>query len=415
MASSDTPGAPRPPDPVVARFKLDNYRATADGAPNEGEVTFYENNTRINDLSGLSFAPSYTAVIGLCLYNASTRQPIDKANNELVDALKAKVARVFDPSNTAEGPVLSEVQRAFPMAATLEKIESTAKDPEERLAKCATDLAVWDSVLSGDDDAGTHPGATLGLYGSRTKFGVWKRLYIVVQSGPGLRCANDFRNYVSKRANEEKGITYGDLARSRQYKELVRLAKRNAHRLVFELLVEVGLVHAVKHSSDDSAITNADGSEVPSKLIRKESIVGSVFSNVLVSVDKNTVGFYSGAVPYRKVRGTLVAVLNPAQGIALYKLSNKAAKGGDNNSAAVERFTAISTSKGHALTPKRVEKPKYDPEVIKKAYVDTGEVLKTFVESRNFDAVKPSSLSQPQGVVCPGEWRILEPIVVIAE
>lgn len=413
MATSDTPGAPPPPavsaDPVVARYKLENYVATRDGLPDEGQVTVYENKTKITDLSGLVFAPIHTALFKLNLYNAASREPITEIDAKTAAMLKAKVMAVFDPKNTTQGPELSESSRPFNMTRFLEKLDDLLKDPEERIAAHLTDIDVWGSVLSGSDEVGSHPGATLGIYASKSKFGILDGLYVGVQSGPGPQPAAAFREYVQKRISSEKGITYGELATSMQYGELIHLAKRNAHRLAFELLVEIGMVNAVDHYSDPHAIASADETEVPSKLIRSSSILASVTSDVLVRFNKDAVAFYSRAAPYAATCKTLITVLHPAQGLAVYVRS-----GAPTQDESDECFSASGSAKGHPLTPAREENPKYDPAAIKEAYVDTGAVLETFIASRNFGGRDSRTLTQPQGA-CPGEWRILSPVAVFAE
>lgn len=415
MATSDTPGGPPPPPvsdaPVVARYKLENYAPAKDVMPDEGEVTVYENRTKITDLSGLSFSPSYVGVFRLSLYDDATRKPIKEIDAAVASKLRAKIAEALDPKNTTQGPELSESSRPFPMTELLKKLDERLKDPNDRLPAHITDTGVWGSVLSGADEFSRRQGATLGLYASKTEFGIIRNLYLAVQSGAGPQPVAAFREWVQSRA--ESGLTYGELARSQHYKELLHLAKRNAQRLVFELLVECGLANAVEHYSDPHAIANEDETEVPSKLIKDKSLVASVMSDVLVPFNDDTVAFYSRAVPYSLVTKTLVSVLHPAQGLAVFALKECAtATSADEDDGEV--FTATGTSMGYPLTPPREEAPKYDRESLQQAYVDTGAGLETFVESRNFAGRTARALPTPQGS-CQGEWRFLSPVIVIAD
>jgi hypothetical protein len=391
-----------PPDAVVGRYDLENKFVTPDGQPDEGTVTIYENSTRVTDASQLGFAPTFVAIFSLLIIDGETGKPVEP-NTNTVKLLRAKATAVFDKRNEVQGPYVGDAPRPFPMENHLRKTDEALRS-KEKLSAHTLDTAPWDSVLSGASDPG-RVGATLGFYTIGNRFGVPERFVLAVQSSVGAQPVAEFRKWVSDRIASSEGLTYGELASSRQYQELLYLSKRNAHRLVIELLADMGMASAVDYVTDQYAVGSADGDEVPSPLISDNNVVAAVHSDVLVSSGKGTVGFYSKTVPFSTVQNTLITVLHPAQGLAYFV--------GNNSSRAC--FRAATESPAHPLTPKRAGDVKYKEEVILSAYYDDGsEHLTDFVKSRNFEGKDARTLAPTPGG-CSGEWRFLEPVAVIID
>lgn len=390
-----------PPDAIVARYDLENKFATPDGQADEGTVTIYENSTRVTSASQLGFSPSFVAIFSLLIIDGETCKPVEP-NSTTVKLLRAKANAAFDKRNEVQGPYVGDAPRPFPMEAHLRKTDEAVRS-KARLALHTVDTAPWDSVLSGASDPG-RAGATLGFYTVVNRFGVPERFVLAVQSAAGEKPAAEFRRWVDNRIASSEGLTYGELASSRQYQELLHLAKRNAHRLAIELLADMGMASAVEYLTDHYAVGSADGDEVPSPLISDKNVIAAVHSDVLVSAGKGTVGFYSRTVPFSTVQNTLITVLHPAQGLAYFVCKSSQAC-----------FRPATESPAHPLTPKRAEDVKYKEEVIRTAYYDDGsERLADFVKSRNFEGKDARTLAPAPGG-CPGEWRFLEPIAVITD
>ncbi len=378
-------------DPIVTRYEFDNKLSTSEGTPDLGVVTTYDNATPIDNLDNINFAPVCTSVAYITL-DPSQRE----LTKERIAVIAERVAAIV--ANPLLGPYTRTAQRPYPLAEVLQTLDSAK--PGKKKHKHLPDPAMWDSVIADNGDASPASGAFLGFFVRNSPLGLPEELFVAVRSTAGITDTSDFRIWFSS-----KQRTYGELTDSPQYAELISHTERNARRLISEFLIEMGLHLSVGVETDSRAVQS--GAEVSTRLVC--DLCAKCYTNVLSRIDANTVGYYSEVVPLAYCEGvdSIVRVLHPAQGIALFPMD------------VGDAIRSTNPARGFAATSKRNtpgEAPqRYNPESVEKTYFAlTPEVgISDYIAKVNVAAVDVKSMSAPSGFSPNKQWSLLQPLAVM--